>query len=41
MTKSQTKPSELANKLFDAGYTVEEVAEEFRQRYDTYHQEEQ
>jgi len=34
MTK--TKPSELANKLFDAGYSVDEVAEEFRDRYEVY-----
>jgi len=37
MTK--TKPSELANKLFDAGYSVDEVAEEFRDRYEVYEEE--
>jgi len=37
MTK--TKPSELANKLFDAGYSVDEVAEEFRSRYEVYEEE--
>jgi len=38
MTK--TKPSELANKLFDAGYSVDEVAAEFRDRFDVYNEEE-
>jgi len=39
MTKTEKKPSELANALFDAGYSVDEVAEEFRDRYEVYEEE--
>jgi len=38
---SKSKPSKLANQLFDQGHSVEEVAEEFRKRYDVYREDEQ